>query len=450
MKCPECGAALTEKSVRCTRCGVEIASPSRPPVARGMRAASAIMWTFFALISLIFLALASYRIYFWISAWHTDEIYDSMGVLAPEVDVLELDDGRVAHAITFYGEDGDSVFIKELRRSYMISGGLARIEIADSSWFDLNPDDVEAAIITLTPILETEGGDRIPLPVMELTIEPPASPLRLISPASDFETVNTSMYQLSVAVVPGSTVLLNGLDVTDMVDYAGVLSANINVYAKGENVISLLVNTANHRQTRQEIVLYRAPQEINLEPSLNLNKSSSRETMTISGSVDPQATLSVDTPYEEGSIKVDAEGNFSFTAKFSAIGDNVVTVRASMEGKVDSVITLTINYVPNLNTYSRKAWKMDYEGLKLMYEEWAGYRIFLCQGEIVDVIAGDPQILVMDVGTEGTQQLVLLENHTENSYEAGGTYRAYADVLGREYYETDYCPKLAARYILTD
>lgn len=461
MRCPRCGATGPDDQQRCGRCGYHYArrertappppAEKRPPT-RAMRVATALMWTVFAAISLAFLCMGIYRAYFWYDAWRTDRVYETGEKMAPEVEDIVLDDGQVGHAITFYGEDGDNVFIKELSKSYRISGGLTRIELADSSWFDVSPDDVEAAIVTLTPILECENGDRQPLPPLEMTIEVPESPLSVISPPEDFQQVYTSVYPLEIEVVPHSTVLVNGEDATDFVSFEGVLYRNVSVYPVGDNKITLLVSTPHHKQTRREIVLYREQQEILLEPSLSLPTKSNSEYVTISGKMDPQALLSVDTPYKEDSIEVKATGDFSFKAKMTEIGDNTVTFRASMPGKTDSSLSVTVYYVPNENVYTRSAWAMDRAEILLMYEQRLGQN-YLCQGPVVDVVPaenGGVERYLMDVGKNGKQELVLLENRTAKVMDVGKAYRAYADVVDRVYYGTEYVPVLAVRYLYAE
>lgn len=453
MKCPNCDFTVAEGRTHCGRCGQALgafaSSSARPGPTKAMRAATFMMWAAFSLISLVILCVALYRLYFWFDAWRLSRMYESGRAMAPDVEEITLDDGRVGHAITFFGDDGNSVFIKELDRSYLLTGGLVRIEIPDSSWFDVHPEDVEAAIITMTPILETENGGRSELPPLELTVQTPESPLTLISPTGDFEQVVNSIYSMQIQVVPGSKVLVNGEDVTDVVDYAGLLSANINV-GYGDNSISILVETVNHRQTRRDIILYREPQDIQIEPSLNLAKTSNRDTATISGTMDPSATLAVDTPFVEDSIEIDQNGGFSFKAKLTQIGDNTVTFRAQKPGLDDSVLSVTVNYVPSLNDYSRKAWKMDWKGLVLTYRQWQG-KIFLCRGPIVEILQEEKPLLVMNVGTEEEPQHVILDNASSlASPSVGVTYRAYADVAGsgNYFYRDVYCPRLTARYIL--
>lgn len=455
MKCPNCGATVAEGRTHCPRCNQTIdafvSSSARKGPNRAMRIATGFMWTLFALVSVVFLCLAVYKLYFWFDAWRLERMYTVGGKMAPDVEEITLEDGRVGHAITFYGDDGHSIFIKELNQSYLLSGGLTRIEIPDSNWFTKNPEDVEAAVITMTPVLESENGDATELPPLELTVKVPESPLTLISPTSDFQEVVNSIYSLQLQVVPGSRVLVNGEDVTDVVDYTGLLSANINV-GYGDNNISILVETANHRQTRRDLVLYREPQDIPLEPSLNIPKSSTKDTMTISGTIDPSATLVVDTEHVPNSIKISQDGSFSFKAKFTTIGDNTVTFRAQKPGLTDSVVSVTVNYVPSLNDYSRKAWKMDYKNLLLAYRQWHG-KIFKCVGPIVEIIQDETPLLVMNVGTEEVPQYLILDNASKvTSPSLGTVYTAYADVAGNGnyFYKEDYCPRLTARYMLSN
>ncbi len=454
MKCPNCGASVAAGRTHCARCNQVIeafaTSSARKGPTRAMRVATGFMWTVFALVSVVFLCLAVYKLYFWFDAWRLERMYTSGDKTAPDVEEITLEDGRIGHAITFYGDDGHSIFIKELDQSFLLTGGLTRIEVADSSWFMEKPEEAEAAVITMTPLLESENGDVAELPPLELTIRVPESPLTLISPTSDFQEVVNSIYSLQLQVVPGSKVLVNGEDVTDVVDYAGLLSANISV-GYGDNNISILVETANHRQTRRDVVLFREPQDIPLEPSLNIAKTSSKDTMSISGTIDPSATLVVDTEHVQDSIRISQDGSFSFKAKFTTIGDNTVTFRAQKPGLTDSVVSVHVNYVPSLNDYSRKAWKMDYKNLLLTYRQWYG-KIFKCVGPVVEIIQDETPLLVMNVGTEDAPEYVILDNASKvASPSVGTTYTAYADVAGNGnyFYSNVYCPRLTARYILT-
>ena len=90
---------------------------------------------------------------------------------------------------------------------------------------------------------------------------------------------------------------------------------------------------------------------------------------------------------------------------------------------------------------------MDYAQLRLIYEQWHG-RVFLCKGRIIDMYyENGVQYSVMDVGTESEQQLIILENQSDvGSLNPGAYYEIYADVAGRLFYKSGYCPYLIARY----
>ena len=343
---------------------------------------------------------------------------------------------------------GSNAYLLSSEYSTYISGRVGRVEIPDNTWFSGDLTDVESAVVSLTPVIIEENGDRIQLPAMEMVVDPPQSPITVISPAEEDLSVSTSIYPLEIQVVPGSTVLINGEDATEFVDRAGLLSKNVNVYPVGDNVYTILVRTPNHKETRVEVVIYRAQLDIEIELDTSVSNESSSSTMLITGKTEPGAMITVDTEHLPESVYIDMEtGKFSFMAKFATIGENIVRFHASMEGREDASISMTVEYVPTLAEYSKSAWKMDYTQLRRLFEQWKG-RVFLCEGEIVHVfVDGDDQYCIMDVGTDEQQWIVLLNESGIGSPTVGREYSAYADVQGRYLYEANYYPLLTARYM---
>ncbi len=461
MICPYCGRRTPDNSEYCAECGYPLDGRAQPDEERrhGRRfdpgvwqarvipalriAIIVLLW----IISLTILGYGAYKIYYWHQSGETLRMYESGMLPTPSLEAVELADGRQGHVVTFYGTDGDMIYIEELQRSYMVVGGEARVEIADSYWFERAADDIEMAEIALTPIQTfADGGKRL-LPVIYFDVEVPVSPLTIISPGETQEPILAGEYQLEFQVVPGSTVLVDGIDVTDLVSSMGDVSVNVAVYPQGDNPISILVRTAHHKETRADIVLYRQPMEIDLELSANTKKTSVLDVMTINGSVAPEATVSVDTPFLEGSLTQDEDGDFSFKATFDHIGYNTVRFRAKQEGKPDSIISFDVYYLPTLNEYSRKAWAMDYTQLTRCWDIWAG-RIFKCTGTVESVLSYDPQVVVLDVSEDGDGQFIIIENLSNMSIlESGGRFDFYADVSGtREEYMGKVYPYLIGRY----
>ena len=465
MTCPYCGKNTPDNSEFCAECGFPL-DGRQPPrneprrktsrgrrfdariwqarIAKALRVTVVVlMWV----ISLFILCYGGYKAYYWYQAGQSDKLYESGMLPMPTLEAVELDDGRTGHVITFFGEDGDMIYIEELRRSYLVVGGEARVEIADSYWFETAPDDVDAAEIALTPIQTFRDGGKQLLPIIHFDVNMPTSPLIIISPGEEQEPILASEYQLVFEVVAGSTVLVDGQDVTDFVSSQGEVSVNVAVYPQGDNPISILVQTPHHKEARADIVLYRQPMEIDLELLATTSKKSALQNMKINGKVDPTATVSVETPYVEGSLTQDEDGDFSFIAQFDKLGNNTVRFRAKEEGKADSVISFEVYYLPTLNEYSRKAWAMDYVQLTRCWDIWAG-RIFKCTGTVEAVLSYDPQVLVLDVSKDGSGQFLVIENESNLSIlETGDKYDFYADVSGmrEEYMGRDY-PLLTGRY----
>lgn len=454
MKCPYCGSNLRPGALYCPECkqplpiGAEEEVSTLPPRFYERWYFRALFLVVCILLTVGIVGVGVYKLYYWVDSYKTTRAY-TRGAQTPVVSPVTLEDGRPGHAISFFGEDGGQIYIPELNLSTFISGNVARVEIPDGTWFAPEIVDIESAEVSLSPTLIRENGDRVRLPQLEFTVDAPASPVTIISPEKDNINVSTAVYPLEVQVVPGSTVYINGEDETDMVDRAGLLSANLNIYPIGDNVITLLVRTPNHLETRADITIYRAQLEIEVELDTSVQVESSSRYMNVSGRTEPNAEISVDTPHVAQSVYIDQEtGRFSFMTDFQTYGDNIVRFRITKEDKEDSVISFTVQYKPTLADYGDRAWAMDYANLKKLFEQWKG-RVFLCEGEVLDVFVEDEkQYVVMDVGTDGASNLVVLINESSiGTPVAGREYTAYAHVEGRYMYHSSYYPLLTTLYM---
>lgn len=396
----------------------------------------------------VVLGIGIYKLVFWVESYQITRLY-TRGAYTPTLNEIKLADGRDGHALVFYGEDGDSIFLPEMDRSLSICGGIARFEIADSEWFGEEVNEYDYADVYFAPILMKESGKETQLPVIAYSIDVPESPLVVSSPEKNGISTVTSTYPLTLQVVPGSSVYVNGEDLTDRVDRSGALSAQVSVQPIGDNTYTIIVRTPHHKESRHDVVIYRQKYDINIELDNNVSTTTSETSMTVSGVCEPGASITVDTPYLEESLMLDpSTGRFQFIAKMEQLGDNIIRFRATMPGRGDAVISFTVDYKPTLALYSSKAWRMDYEQLTTLFEQWAG-KVFRCDGTIVDTFTNDDgmRCMVMDVGTNGKQQLIVLENETTISPTLGTKYTAYADVNGRYIYNNVYYPMLVARYM---
>lgn len=454
LKCPYCGNSCADGARECDVCRQPLpssAAEAEESAARPRRSAfHKILLVLCWIACFIVLGIGIYKLVFWIDEYKIERLY-TRGAYTPTLGEMQLSDGRNAHTVVFYGKDGDIIYLPELNRSLTICGGIARLEIADSEWFGSNVSEYDYADVHFAPILIEEDGTETQLPVVDYTVNVPESPLTVISPAKDGMSVVTSTYPLELQVVPGSSVYVNGEDLSDRVDRSGVLDdTRLSVQPIGDNSYTIIVRTPSHKETRRDITIYRAAFDINIELDENVSTTSSDAQMTVSGTTEPGAMISVDTDYIAESLQVDmTTGRFSFIARFGQFGNNVVRFRATMEGRADAVISFAVNYKPTLGDYAAGAWKMDYDQLRLYFEQWHG-KVFRCVGTIVDSFTGEDgyQYLVMNVGSDSEKKLIVLQNYsTISSFNMGTTYDIYADVTGRYMYNAEYYPMLAARYI---
>ena len=353
-----------------------------------------------------------------------------------------------AHTVRIPAEEGAQIYIKELRKSYIVTGGYAELTVADYTWYELeNEIEDETMEVTLTPYIKTSAGEQKLMDVITYTIEIPLSPLVLVSPDTEYLEVSTSPYNIQFQVAQNSTVFINGEDYSSYVNTRdGYISYNALVSPIGENKIDIVVNCQYYRQNKKTIILYRAPQDIPLELSPTLGNTSANELMTISGTTMPGANLTITTPYEDlNTSELTSYGNFSFKARFTKIGNNTITIIAEKDG-LSTTLEKTVYYVPYASTYTPKAWPMDatnyIEFLNNANVRVARTQIYVCKGVITEILSSKPQLALMDTGAEGSERLVLLENMSGETWEVGQRYRVYADAYGIY----DGKPRLVARY----
>ncbi len=455
MKCPYCGNECPDGALYCDVCKQPLPNviEDLDPQQKNRQVSSARLrrWIIAGtvLISVVSLAVGTYKLLSWVDNYKLRRLY-KYGAYTPTLNLVSMPDGRQGHALVFYGEDGDVVYLPELDKSLSICGGVARLEIADADWFYGDVSEYDYADITFAPILMKASGAQVRLPAINYTVDVPESPLTVTSPEEDGLHVVTSSYEMDLKVVPGSSVYINGTDVTDRVDRAGDFESKVSVRPIGNNTYTIIVRTPHHKETRRDVTIFRQKYDIDIELNEEVSTRSSEDAMTIEGKCEPGAVITVDTPYIPESLVQDmTTGEFSFIAMLEELGDNTISFRASMEGRQDAVVSFTVKYKPTLARYSANAWAMDYDQLRLYYETWEG-RVFLCKGPLVDVITGDDgkTYMVMNVNPNGDPKYVILENDTSlTSPTLGPSYSAYADVSGRYYYQENYYPLLVARYI---
>jgi len=377
-------------------------------------------------------------------------------------------DGHPAHKLTIYGKENATVYLREMQSSYVIADGKLEITIPDYMWYDTESSTFAKEVqtdtmdVVITPFIRyTQEGEQYALEPVEFTIDVPLSPVYLLNPPTMKAEVGVSIFEVRLNVELGSTVIIDGTNVSTLIRETGNVSKNVQVLPVGDNVISISVKSKYCRENKMEITLTRAPQEIpleldatvivewNYEPiteekfnAASIKEQSEMHLPLISGTTLPGATISVEFPHW-GLEQDMASGDFSFRPMFSDLGNNDVIIRSSYDGRADSVITHTVYYMPNADIYTRRAWDLDSQYTDLI--NYIGIRkgtIYMGIGTIERVISTAPQMAIMNIGTEAMPKRVMLENSSKTTWAVGKKYRIYGDAYGL--YDT--MPRLTVRY----
>lgn len=377
-------------------------------------------------------------------------------------------DGLPAHTLTIYGKENATVYLREMQSTYVIADGKVEVTVPDYMWYDTESSTFATAVetdtmdVTITPFIRySQEGDQYQLDPIEYTVDVPLSPIHLLKPTTLRAEVGVSIYEVSINVQKGSTVIIDGTNVSTLIRETGNVSKNVQVLPVGDNTISISVKSKYCRENKMEVTLYRADQEIpleldatvlvewNYEPITNEKYAAATEEErakmqrpSISGTTLPGASITVDFPHEN--LTVDpVTGSFSFNPLFSSLGNNDVVIRASYEGRADSVITHTVYYMPNADIYTRRAWDLDAQYTDLInYITMRKGTIYTGTGTVERIISSTPQMAIMNIGSSTFEKLVMIENSSKTTWEVGTKYKIYGDAYGLY----DNMPRLTVRY----
>ena len=345
-------------------------------------------------------------------------------------------DDLAAHTVLIPGNDGATIYIRELHASYMVSEGFATVEIPDHIWYDnLEGSLDETMEVTLTPFLKSTSGRQTLMDPIRYTISIPLSPITLETPDTTRTTVSTTMSAIKIVVRPGSRVTVNGKDYSDTVSsQTGEMTYNATIQPIGDNVFNIVVRSQYCRDNNLTVVFYRARQDIPLDLAVGTYGTTDKKIMKVTATTLPGAYVEVLTPYSDLNItELDSTGKFSFNAVFDKIGDNTISIVASYPGKKPSQVDHTVYYVPPPDEYTVKAWPLTEEGyaelLSNISVRAANSQVYVVKGVVQYIVSSKPQQVVINTSEDGKSQPVFVENHTKTKWEIGHYYRLYADAF---------------------
>ncbi len=373
------------------------------------------------------------------------------GTPGAEVTASILDD-MAAHTVRIPAPEGSQIYIKELRRTYIVTGGYATFQVQDYIWYDGMEGDIpESMEVTITPYIRTSAGEQVQMDVVRYTIEIPLSPLTLIRPDVAYVEASTPIYNIQFHVMQNSTVYINGEDYSSFVNTQdGYITYNAPIQPIGENRVHISVRSQYYRENETELIIYRAVQDVPLDLASTLEDRSSSPYMTISATTRAGARITILSPYNKfDDSQLASTGAFSFEAVFTRIGTNTVIIRADYPGREPTVVEYDVYYMPDPDYYTPKAWALDEKfGYSNLLANLATHvrntQIYVMTGPVLRVVSTKPQLVIIDCADGRTSQPleVMVENQTKTEWEVGKRYRIYADASG----SYGGIPRLTGRY----
>jgi hypothetical protein len=367
----------------------------------------------------------------------------------PVISASILDD-MAAHTISIPAPEGSQIYIKELRKSFIVAGGYATFQVADHTWYDLVERLTQPQMdVELTPFIRTGSGEQKQMDPVRYTIDIPLSPITLIRPDVTYLSVSTPMYNIQFHVMQNSKVFINNEDYSSFVNTQnGYISYNAAIQPVGDNVFRIVVRSQYYRENSVDIVINRAVQDIPLDLASTLDDESSQPAMTIRATTRAGASVTVLSPHEDMDASLlPSTGEFSFKAVFSKIGNNTVEIRVDYPGRNPTTVKYDVYYLPPPDDYTKKAWALDGWGypdlLANMNARISKTQIYTFTGPVKEIISDKPQLVIMDTSDgKGTQRLVMIENQTKTQWALGQRYWIFADAYGMY----GNIPRLIARY----
>ena len=362
-----------------------------------------------------------------------------------------LVDDLPAHTILIPGEEGTTIYIRELHSSYVVMDGFATIQVADHIWYD-NLQGVldETMDVIMTPFLKTASGRQVPLDLITYPITIPISPITLESPEGLRKEVSTTMYSIRLVVRPDSRVTINGKDYSDTVsDETGEMVYNAPVQPKGDNEYIISVRSRYCCENTIKVILYREKQEITLDLAVGTISSTDKNTMKVSATTMPGSEVKVLSRHSDMDVtKLNTTGDFSFIAIFDQVGENTITISSAREGMRTSIVNHKVYYVPKPEIYTTLAWPLSPEGytelLNNIKVRADRKQVYVIKGIITDIINEKPLRVTINTSEDGKSQPVVVERPEQATFkwEKGKHYEIYADVSN----VYDNMPLLIARY----
>ncbi len=359
---------------------------------------------------------------------------------APKVEATTTNAGDPGYLITIYTKRncsfrftaGASVQEKDIQSNSV------RLSIPEKIWIPDEPLDTATLSIKPDLVIIDAKGRETPVEFEEpITIGVPAIGLTVTQPTVPDLTVESLSVPIAGTVDDSTASIFVGENQLS-VDEAGNFSTTYTLPGAGTYALEVRAQKNGCMSAVQTYnITYGEPTDPTTPATGNViigvNDSVVRygtgATMPVSGTMEPGATISVSGVELEGAITQDAAaGTFSFTVKTPDAKLYEVAITAT-KGEAAKTTTLLLEHQPDLDTYSRGAYALNYEALQTSPHHNQAYKVV---GTITEVRQRSPYIIARIQTTKGDIMFCYISGKATIEVGDGKTYELYADPYGTD------------------
>lgn len=269
----------------------------------------------------------------------------------------------------------------------------------------------------------------------ELTLENPlvftipATQIKLISPEVESQEIYEENYSVIFKVNAGSTVLVNGRDVSSSVNSQGRATYNVTLGPGSSEELTIQATAPYHSTATQTITINRSPLNVNFTISANTPRSVSSPTVEISGVVDTGATLSC-ADYTLSNPEINPlTGRVPRYCTASQLRQSQDNPYGYKRRRQTSTLAHTVLYLPNEDQYTRDVWVYD-PAIVSNPSRYIGRNYLLDGVDVVEILDSPGTIFTVNMGTDESPEYLAVEYYGSRNIQPGDTYRIFGQVIG--------------------
>lgn len=392
----------------------------------------------------------------------------------PTIEAWKTEEGDPAYLITVYAKRNYTVRYNngDIQLERIINKNQRYIPFVVPQSILVPDEPLDVSQYTVKPDFFTvisPSGEETKLEIdQEITIDIPSIDLNVTQPSVADFTVDSPVVPIAGSVSDNTVgVFVNDEQIA--IDEAGNFSTTYTLPGEGAATITIearkngyqtatatfnatygsgsgnqATNTGNNTTTDPNAGQTTTPTgNVSFSVNSDVKRVGTSSTMTVSGTMESGATISVSGVELDGAVTQDSTaGTFSFTVKTASVGIYEAVITAT-KGDAAKTSTLYLEHQPDKTSYMEGVYKMDYDKIKNYPNHEQGYKIV---GKVTEVIQATPYVKARIQTSDGDMIFYYYSGVATIEVGDGKTYELYGDPYGTD--SATGLPQLHAWFIL--